>query len=258
MSRPASPWWARLRLPRARTVAGQRRVRALAWIAGALLTGYLASMVIFPAPLVNRETPVARVIGEAIDAAERELTEQGFRPRIEDRETDPTIPADHVLWQDPPPGVELEAGTLVRLTVSDGPAGVVIPDLAEFGFNQAVRVLGAGGLRAGVVDSVAAAQPAGVVLSTRPPAGSSRPSGNTVDLVVSRGPATIRVPSVVGLDQVAAREALERAGLRVGVVQSRTAPSLPPGQVLEQRPGAGTLGTRGAAISLVIARMEDP
>jgi serine/threonine-protein kinase len=109
-----------------------------------------------------------------------------------------------------------------------------------------------------VVDSVAAAQPAGVVLSTRPPAGSSRPSGSTVDRVVSRGPATIRVPSVVGLDQVAAREALERAGLRVGMVQARTARELPPGQVLEQRPAAGTLGTPGAAISLVITRMEDP
>ncbi len=258
MNRPPAPWWTRLRIPRARTVAGQKRVRALAWIGGALLAGYVASMLIFPAPLVNRETPVARVIGEPIDDAERELTEQGFRPRIEDRETDPSIPADHVLWQDPPPGVELEAGTLVRLTVSDGPAGVVIPDLAEFGFDQAVRVLRAGGLRPGAVDSVAASHPAGVVLSTRPPAGSSRPSGSTVDLVVSRGPATIRVPSVVGLDQVAARDALAGAGLRVGVVQARTARDLPPGQVLEQRPSAGTLGTPGAAISLIIARMEDP
>lgn len=239
-----------------RTQAGRRRLVALGWVAAGLAAGYLASMVIFPAPLVRRATPLARVIGLPEEEAIRRIEAQGFRPRAEERQTDPTVPTGHVLWQDPPPEVELDPGTQVRLTVSDGPAGLVVPDVAEFGFDQAIRVLRAGGFRVGSVDSVAAGQPAGVVLSTRPPAGSSRPTGSGVDLVVSRGPATIRVPNVVGLDRQAARDALEAAGLRVGQVQPQANRRARPGQVLEQRPAAGTLSPRGASISLTIARQE--
>ncbi|MCL4867127.1 MAG: PASTA domain-containing protein, partial [Gemmatimonadales bacterium] len=215
-----------------RTLASHRRRIVLAWVGVAVVLGYLASMLMFPAPLVNRETPVARVIGLEVQEAERRLEEQGFRPKSDDRETDPAIPADHVLWQDPPPGVELESGTVVRLTVSDGPANLQIPDLSDFEFEPAVRVLRAGGFRLGAVDSVAAGQPAGVVISTRPPVGASRPSGTTVDLVVSRGPAEIRVPNVVGLDRAAARTALENAGLQVGEIQTINSRQHRPGQVI--------------------------
>lgn len=246
------------RRPRRRTVAAQRRLTALAWVVAALVLGYVGSMVMFPAPLVTRETPVARVIGLELAEAESRLTDQGFRPKSDDRETDPEIPADHILWQDPPPGLELEPGAVVRLTVSDGPASVTIPDLVDFEFEPAVRILRAGGFQIGTVDSVAAGQPSGVILATRPSVGSTRPSGSTVDLVVSRGPATIRVPSVVGMDRVAARAALEQAGLRVGNIQTRVVPRARPGQVLEQRPAAGTLSPRDAAILLVIVRPEGP
>ncbi|MDZ4673958.1 MAG: PASTA domain-containing protein [Gemmatimonadota bacterium] len=239
-----------------RTLASQRRRIILAWIGAAVLLGYLASMLMFPAPLVSRETPVALVIGLPVATAEERLEAQGFRPKTEDRESDPAVPAEHVLWQDPPGGVELESGTVVRLTISDGPASTQIPDLSDYEFEPAVRVLRAGGFQIGIVDSVAAGQPAGVVISTRPPVGSSRPSGTAVDLVVSRGPANIRVPNVVGLDRVAARSLLENSGLRVGAIETRTSRQLRPGQVIEQRPAAGTLSPAEASIHLIIVRPE--
>lgn len=223
-----------------------------------MLAGYLATMIIFPAPLLPRDTPVQRVIGMPAEEAAQTLEDQGFRSRVEERESDPTIPAGHVLWQDPPPGVELPAGTPIRLTVSEGPAPLLVPDVAEFEFDQAVRILAAGGFRLGAVDSVAASQPAGVVVATRPAMGSSRPPGSPVDLMVSRGPATVRTPSVVGLDRVAARELLEAAGLRVGTVQSRSSRRDRPGTVLEQRPSAGTLIPHQGAVNLLIARPEGP
>lgn len=256
MNVTATPPRHRSGLPWPRTVAGRRRVQAVGWIVVAILAGFLASLVFFPAPLLNRETAVARVIGLPEDEAQRQLADQGFRPRVEDRETDPSVPAGHVVWQDPPAGVELEAGTPVRLTTSDGPASVVVPDLAEFGYDQAARVLAAGGLRVGAIDSVAASQPAGVVMSTRPPAGASLPSGSPVDLVLSRGPATNRVPNVVGLERVEAETALEQAGFRVGGVLSRPDPRARPGVVLEQRPVAGMLSPRRSSITLTIARPE--
>lgn len=240
------------------TVAGRRRLIALLIVLAAIIAGYIGAMLLFPAPLVTRDTPVARVIGLPLEEAERRLEQQGFRPRAEERESDPIIPAGRVLWQDPPPGVELTSGTPVRLTVSEGPANVPVPDVTAFLADQAVRILAAGGFTLGAVDSVAGAQPAGVVLSTRPGVGTSQPLGSRVDLVVSRGPATIRVPNVVGMDRTEARRTLEAAGLRVGTVQTRTTRREPTGRVLEQRPAAGTLSPREARINLVIARPEGP
>lgn len=239
------------------TLAGRRRIIAGLIVAIAVIGGYLVTMIIFPAPLVGRDTPVTRVIGLPADEAERRLTDQGFRPRVEERDADPAIPAGHVLWQDPPPGVELAPNTLVRLAVSDGPASVPVPDVSEFSTEQAIRILSAGGLRLGSLDSVAAPQPAGVVLSTRPAIGSSLPSGRTVDLVVSRGPATIRVPNLVGMDRIVAQQALEAAGLRVGTIVSRASRTHASGSVMEQRPGANTLSPRGGRVDLIIVRPEE-
>lgn len=239
------------------TLAGRRRIVAALIVTIAVIVGYIVTMIIFPAPLVSRDTPVTRVIGLPEEEAERRLADQGFRPRVEEREADAAIPAGHVLWQDPPPGVELTPNTLIRLTVSDGPASVPVPDVTEFTTEQAIRILSAGGLRLGTIDSVAAPQPAGVVLSTRPAIGSSLPSGRTVDLVVSRGPASIRVPNVVGMDRIVARQALEAAGLSVGTIVARPSRGQAPGSVLEQRPGATTLSPRGGRIDLIIARPEE-
>jgi len=247
-----------MRPPRIQTVAGRRRLVALAVIGGALLAGYIMTMILFPAPLVGGDTAVDRVIGLPVEEAEARLKDQGFRPRSEERETDPVTPADHVLWQDPPPGVELSSGTQVRLVISDGPASVPVPDIAEFDFDQAVRVLAAGGLRLGSVDSVTAPQPVGVVVSTRPAIGASIRSGRSVDVVVSRGPATVRVPSLIGLDRVAARSLIEAAGLRVGTVQTRSARRERPGVVLEQTPAAGTMISRQARVNLLIVEPEGP
>jgi serine/threonine-protein kinase len=110
----------------------------------------------------------------------------------------------------------------------------------------------AAGLRIGDVDTISSAAPAGVVIATRPPIAASRPPGTRVDLVVSRGPADIRVPDVVGLKQEAARERLEGAGLRVGTVTTRTGGQGSVGIVLEQRPAGGVLSPREARINLVV------
>lgn len=255
-TRGRPPRGRRLGLRGPRTLAGRRRLIGAGIIAGGALLGYLATMLLFPAPLVSRETPVARVIGLPAEEAQERLEAQGFRPRVEERSADPAIPAGHVLWQDPPPAVELPANTVVRLTVSEGPASSVVPDVTEFIADQAARILQAGGFRLGAVDSVAAPQPAGVVLSTRPATGTSRPAGSSVDLVVSRGPANIRVPDVVGMDRLQARQAIEAAGLRVGTITTRAARRQTPGRVLEQRPAAGTLSPRDGRINLILVRPE--
>jgi serine/threonine-protein kinase len=72
-----------------------------------------------------------------------------------------------------------------------------------------------------------------------------------VRLTVSRGPASVRVPEVVGLSLLAARDRLAAQGLRIGVLEQRFEGKL--GSVLAQSPAAGELVTRESAVNLTIS-----
>jgi serine/threonine-protein kinase len=187
------------------------------------------------------------------ERAEKALAEQGFRFKIrEAREPDPMLPAGHVVWQDPPAHLELPSGSVVELTLSDGPAQLSVPDVMYFDLEEARRVMTAAGLAVGGIDSVPADTDRGVVVSTRPPQGTLRPPGARVDLVVSRGPAAVRIPEVAGLTELVARERIEAAGLRIGLVTMRRDGRSRPGTVLSQRPNPGSFLPKGGRVDLVV------
>jgi len=235
------------------TVLGRDRLRTTLVLAAAALGGYLVTCVAYPAPLITRDHAVGRVLGLPIPEAEKQLAEEGLKAKRDEDEADPVIPAGHVTWQDPPPGTVLPRGAIVRLTVSSGPAPVVVPDVTGFEVDLARLVVEAAGLRIGEIDAVPNVAEQGVVVSTRPASGTTRPPGTSVGLVVSKGPADIRVPDLVGLEQEEARRRLESAGLRIGTVSSRSGRGRP-GTVLQQRPRAGVFSPHEGRVDLVIVK----
>lgn len=251
------PVWARFRARFRRlwpsTVPGRDRLRIGVILGAAALAGYLVTCVAYPAPLIARERQVARVLGLPRAQAEKELTQQGFRFKVEDEEADPVVPAGHVVWQDPPPETALPGGTVVRLTLSSGPGPVTVPDVFSFDVDQARQVMDAAGLRIGGIDSIPSSSEPGLIIGTRPAIGSTRQPGSAIDLLVSKGPADIRVPDVMGLKQEEARQRLESAGLRVGTITTQRRQRNPPGIVLEQRPAAGVFSPHEGRVSLVIS-----
>jgi serine/threonine-protein kinase len=199
------------------------------------------------------------VIGMTADEARALLEGSGFTVKVgETRESDPLLPAGHVTWQDPPADLEAPVGSLVELTLSSGPAPVAVPDVALFDLDQARRVIAAAGLVVGSLDSVPAEAPPGVVVATRPAEGTLRPYGAVVELVLSRGPAAVRVPALLGLPEAEARQRLDTLGLRVGLVRQQGTHRGRPGMVLEQRPRPGALLPRGGRVDLTIAEPRMP
>jgi len=235
------------------SVAGRNRLRTGALLGAAALAGYLVTCVAYPAPMIARDHAVGRVLGLPLDEAERELREAGFKIRIEAEDADPVIPAGHVVWQDPAPETVLPRGSLVRLTPSSGPAPITVPDVISFEVDPGRQVIEAAGFRVARVDTVPSSAEAGVIVALHPAPGTARAPGTAVDLVVSKGPADIRVPDLVGLRQEDARDRLEAGGLKVGMVTKRHAGRNPAGVVLEQRPAAGALSPHAGRVSLVIS-----
>ncbi len=237
------------------TIAGRRLVKQALIVAGAFVVGYLINVfVLFPGPLFEKVHAVPNVLDEGVTAARAKLEAQGLRSKVEDQRSDATAPKAAVIWQDPPPGTVVPPNTQISLTLSDGPTDLPVPDVAGMPRALAEKVLAAAGFKLGSTETVPAAPEPGVVVQTRPNAGVGRPAGAEIILVVSSGPAEVTVPGVLGVPLSVARERIELLGLEVGQVRNRTTPGRPDGLVLEQRPGAGSRVSRGAAVDLTVTK----
>jgi serine/threonine-protein kinase len=95
--------------------------------------------------------------------------------------------------------------------------------------------------------------PSGVVISTDPEAGTKVPKDTEVTLIVSSGPSEVSVPSLLGLTEQEAKDALTAAGLTLGTITQGTSPTAPLGKVIESNPETGTYATSGSVVDLIIS-----
>src|SRR5918999_17132 len=92
----------------------------------------------------------------------------------------------------------------------------------------------------------------GRVIEQRPAGGTELDPGGTVVIVVARGPNTVDVPNVVGLEVDEAFERVQGAQLRARSVEAFARQAR--GRVIRQRPGAGEEARRGATVTLTVSR----
>ncbi|GAA1152260.1 Stk1 family PASTA domain-containing Ser/Thr kinase [Nocardioides aquiterrae] len=160
-----------------------------------------------------------------------------------------TVPEGQVITSSPKAGTTLRPDAAVDLVVSKGPKPVRLKDWVGKDADDALAWLRAKGLDGKVVseeysDTVAD----GGVISMDPPSGTTLHRGDAVQLVVSKGPELVDVPSVRGQGVDAATQTLEGLGFHV---ETRQAPgSLGLGFVFSQDPEAGARVPRGSTITL--------
>jgi beta-lactam-binding protein with PASTA domain len=163
-------------------------LRDMGLILATFIVGYgISAFWLTPGSIFSKDHSLPRVIELPEPRARQQLTELGFRPRVEGERPSEVHPVGTVIWQDPPPGTILQPNSVVQLVLSTGPALVAVPDVIGLSVPVASKILAAAGVRVGAVDSSPAGQEPGVVLATRPAAGVGRPRGAAVALVVSRG-----------------------------------------------------------------------
>lgn len=93
----------------------------------------------------------------------------------------------------------------------------------------------------------------GRVIRSEPDADATVNKGEEIVLVVSSGAETVTVPSLVGLDQADAKQALTDAGLIFGTVRQQNDPGAPAGRVLEASEEADTEVAPRTVVNLVVA-----
>jgi serine/threonine-protein kinase len=218
------------------------------WILIALLVALVAGLVAFALTRPERVT-VPNVISQEVGTATRLLEDRGFDVDI--KPVPSTATRDTVIEQDPIPDEEVDEGSTVVLTISAGPASVMIPDVQGLTEAEATKRLTDQGLLVDPEFAFSDTVPEGRVIGTDPGAGFSVNTGQTVKLIVSRGSNKVEVPSVIGLQDDQALARLQSADL-AGTVVERDSEE-PAGKVVAQSPTAGRMVKPGSAVTIFVS-----
>ena len=159
-----------------------------------------------------------------------------------------------VARQSPVAGSSLKRNGSVTLTVVRPLASLITPDLVGQTQTQAESALATLSLKPAVAQDYSTAVAAGVVIVQAPPAGAPINPGDTVDLVISKGPAPAqaKVPAINGKKQADAEAALKSAGLVPAPYQSYS-DTVAKGIVTGQNPVAGATMAPGSKVTFVVS-----
>lgn len=221
--------------------------------AGFLLAYAIVALFIFPAQLVSSDVPVPSVTGIDYDSAVAHLKGAGFKSARGEQRFTTAEPEGIVLAQDPLPGSILPKGSKVVLDVSRGQRQGEVPHVVGLTREQAVLAIQNAGLDTGEIAETRNDAPRGQVLSSDPAGGARVALPSAVHLVVSSGPATLRVPDVTGQDYSSARSLLGQVGFAVGPVRVDSTSTFPPSTVISQSPAANSSAPAGSTVNLTIS-----
>jgi eukaryotic-like serine/threonine-protein kinase len=136
--------------------------------------------------------------------------------------------------------------------ISSSGGNIAVPNVVGQTQTQAQKEIVQAGLVPSVVDKASSSVPKGDVISTTPPFGTKLAKNAMVKLFVSSGPASVKVPNVVGETENAATSQLENAGFKVSEKPQPNSTE-PQGQVVKQNPKAGTSVSKGSSITIYVS-----
>ncbi|HVE90983.1 MAG TPA: Stk1 family PASTA domain-containing Ser/Thr kinase [Actinomycetota bacterium] len=196
---------------------------------------------------------VPSVVGKPSEQARTILTEDGFTVGEESESFHNSIPAGSVAAQDPAEG-KLKRGAPIALVVSKGPDLVPVPQgLSGVGAEEARRQIRAAGFAPASVDDFSDTVAEGRVIRTDPAGAARAVRGSKVTVVVSKGPRTFAMPSLVGMTAEGAKQKIKELGLVLGREIEVPGSASPKGQVQGQNPSAGTQVRKGAKADIYVA-----
>jgi eukaryotic-like serine/threonine-protein kinase len=183
------------------------------------------------------------------------LTDLGLNTKFKGSEYNPEIPKHHIVSQDPEPGSEIKKGRDVRIVISKGPRAVVLPNLIGMGLPRARLLLENNDLQPGRISFIHDQNLAKEeILSQYPASGTMGIRGDSVDLLVSAGPAARMIPMVDlrGMDLNQAINVIEKHYLTTGSIRSMETGEFADDTVIEHTPSAGFPVTLGSTIDVTI------
>jgi serine/threonine-protein kinase len=235
------------------------RSRLVLIAVGVALGGYglgwlLATQGLFPAPPPPGDMyEVPDLYGSDVPSATRLVEETGLALGMVDAFRHPTADSGRIIGQHPLPGQLALPGDSVRVSVSIGVQQRPVPDVSDLRGDRAKSALENAGFDV-VLDSVQDDQPRGAVVSIDPEPGSRLSVPGEVRLVLSVGPPQVPMPTLLGMEEAAARDTLTALGLVISRVDEISSSGSESNRVITQEPQAGQLVPRGSEVRFTVIR----
>jgi len=230
--------------------APRRSRRGLYLLVGVLLAAIVAGI---GAWQLGSYTNVPSVVTLDNAAAQKKLTDAGFKVRFGTAEYDDKIPLDSVIRTDPGPGDRASKGSTVTVILSRGPDVHAVPAGKGKTLAQMQALLKAANLEVGTISQRSHETiPEGRVITTDPVAGEMKARGSAIDIIMSSGPRPITITDYTGKKVSTAEKALTDLGFSVTKTEEFSE-TVAAGIVLSQSPNSGT-GFRKDVIELVVSK----
>jgi serine/threonine-protein kinase len=192
---------------------------------------------------------VPKLRGLTLDQAEVALGAANLTLGETTEAFDDKVEKGQIISSDPKAGTSVKPDTAVAVRVSKGPKPVTVPEVVGTDADAATKQLTDLGLKVDHSEKFSESVARGQVISVDPKPGTTAYRGDTVSLVVSKGPPLVEVPRVVGLSEDDARAALEAAGFRVEV--DKPLPIVVFG-VQSQNPRGGSMAPKGSTVTITV------
>lgn len=210
--------------------------------------------------LVNRSGGVEQIaipdnlVGMSQAEARTAIEEAGLTFELGDPVASDEIEEGLVAETSPNGGTSVDPGSTVIVRLSSGPDTVTVPsNLIGMSPSEARSALEELGLTYAEGNEVTSNDvDEGMVAEVSPSGGSQVPAGSTVTVRLSSGPATVQVPSVLGLSQSDACSEIEAAGLVCSVGQTITSDDYDQDTVGAVSPSVGEEVSAGSTITIQI------
>lgn len=194
--------------------------------------------------------------GKSLDYVELYLKSMTIELNIQDvvEEYDDQIESGKVLRTIPVPGSTLKNGDKVTIFVSNGKEPLIkVPDLYDMELDEAKKLIEENKLEYYIVGyEESNVVEADHVLSQTPSANEEVREHTIINLTISKGKKTEKVPSVVGMHGTLARQTLEDLGFVV-ITQNTVNAEYQPGYVCAQEFPEGTELELGQTITIYIS-----
>jgi eukaryotic-like serine/threonine-protein kinase len=192
---------------------------------------------------------VPDVRGKSLDEAQAQLAAASLTFGQAVEKYSEKVPKGTVITTDPVPGTQLRRNAAVNVVVSRGQRPIEIKDWTGRNGDKAEAALTKLGFKVSRDDQFNDTVPLGRVISQSPGSGTGF-KGDTIALVVSKGPALVQVPSVKGQRLEDATQALEDLGFKVEVAHNPL--YVGANYVVGSDPAEGSMAPRGSTVTLSI------
>ena len=197
--------------------------------------------------------------GDTLEEAQSALNALGLGIQNAGTTSSDTYPKGQIVSQTPDAGSTVEAHTTIEVIVSSGQGEAAISSVVGMDETTAYNTLSNAGFVPVKDYAYDNTVEQGIVISQSPDGGALGKEGDSVKIVISRGPESaagttgISVPKITGQTEEAARAALTAAGLTAGNVTSAYSDTVPKGQIISQSPAEGSAAEEGVAVDFIIS-----